>query len=86
MKDKVNDFVTDVAGCGRFQVMTTLGSVALMVSAAWSLSFMVFGKFDPGWSCADSTGKMDDSTVTKDVIKGDLLLLLNIFWSRSNSY
>ena len=57
MENKVNYFITEVAGCGMFQVLSTSAAFLLNIAGAWAMMFMTFGNYDPGWTCIDDAGE-----------------------------
>ncbi|XP_005102577.1 solute carrier family 22 member 4-like [Aplysia californica] len=47
----VEDLVSDLSTCGRFQVLLTAICYLVKTSAVWANMMMAFGSYDPGWTC-----------------------------------
>ncbi|XP_005102578.1 solute carrier family 22 member 4-like [Aplysia californica] len=50
-KMNVEDLVSDLSTCGRFQVLLTAICYLVRISGIWAIMMMAFGSYDPGWTC-----------------------------------
>ncbi|XP_005098990.1 solute carrier family 22 member 5 [Aplysia californica] len=64
MDTKLEKFVAEVGGCGQFQVFLSVAVYTIKIVASWSMMFMTFGTYNPGWTCE---GPSENNT---DVISG----------------
>ncbi|XP_005089838.1 solute carrier family 22 member 5 [Aplysia californica] len=53
MDGKLDKFISEVGGCGMFQVLLSLAVYTIKVVGAWGMLFMSFGSYNPGWTCMD---------------------------------
>ncbi|XP_012937307.1 solute carrier family 22 member 4 [Aplysia californica] len=52
-KMDVEQLVTDLSACGRFQVLLTAITYLVKTAGSWAMMMMAFGSFHPGWTCTD---------------------------------
>ncbi|XP_005094574.2 solute carrier family 22 member 13-like [Aplysia californica] len=64
MDTKLEKFVSELGGCGLFQVYLSVAVYTIKTVGAWGVLFLTFGTYNPGWTCADDSGNTTDVNST----------------------
>uniref|UniRef100_A0A0B7BI57 Major facilitator superfamily (MFS) profile domain-containing protein n=1 Tax=Arion vulgaris TaxID=1028688 RepID=A0A0B7BI57_9EUPU len=51
----IDSLLKNLGNCGNFQKIFCVLSYSPVLPAAWSLMFMTFGSYNPGWTCQDQS-------------------------------
>ncbi|CAG5117931.1 unnamed protein product, partial [Candidula unifasciata] len=54
--------IKELGGCGRFQVILLLLGYLPILPGSWGISIMMFGKYNPGWTCQGDTCNVSEFT------------------------